>query len=174
MMKIYDTNPHWGNLSHHEKYLQLHQNRITHCNNQETLKDVSGGEYFLDGRFIKDVPSFYLSLGEAINGECGYFGTCLDSLNDCLSGGFGIVPPFALNIINGVGVEKSLNELAWIRMRLENRLSLFEVEEPDLCLDKDGMTELGVFDEFSLTGVTFYKAIYKLFEEHGIKFKLYD
>jgi len=73
-------------MSHHERYLLLHRNRIQHCQGNKTYIDKSDQEYFLDGRNIIDIPSFYLSLGAAIHGENGYFGTCLDSLKDCLCG----------------------------------------------------------------------------------------
>lgn len=38
--------------------------------------------------------------GEAINGAGVYFGADLDGLNDCLRGGFGVVPPFTLRWLN--------------------------------------------------------------------------
>ncbi|REE94613.1 barstar (barnase inhibitor) [Paenibacillus taihuensis] len=50
----------------------------------------------IDGSLILDLESFYVCLGEAINGPFGYFGDSLDSLSDCLCGGFGLVPPFTL------------------------------------------------------------------------------
>jgi RNAse (barnase) inhibitor barstar len=55
-----------------------------------------GGTYHLDGRFVTDVEGFYCAIGEAINGPGGYFGWNLDALDDCLSGGFGVHPPFRL------------------------------------------------------------------------------
>ena len=50
----------------------------------------------LDGDRVDDVAGLYCALGEAINGPGGYFGAGLDSLRDCLRGGFGALPPFEL------------------------------------------------------------------------------
>ncbi|NBD27906.1 hypothetical protein GT019_28910 [Paenibacillus sp. T1] len=50
----------------------------------------------IDGKYIQDEVTLYLALGEAVNGPFGYYGANLDSLSDCLSGGFGLVPPFTL------------------------------------------------------------------------------
>lgn len=50
----------------------------------------------LDGERIEDAAGLYCALGEAINGPGGYFGADLDSLRDCLRGGFGAQPPFEL------------------------------------------------------------------------------
>ncbi|WP_420872016.1 barstar family protein [Cohnella rhizosphaerae] len=62
--------------------------------------DKQNGIYTLDATFIKDSSSFFCALGEAINGPGGYFGFDLLSLEDCLCGGFGVMPPFTLNILN--------------------------------------------------------------------------
>jgi RNAse (barnase) inhibitor barstar len=56
----------------------------------------AGTRYDLDGRFVTDVEGFYCAIGEAINGPGGYFGWNLDTLDDCLSGGFGARAPFRL------------------------------------------------------------------------------
>ncbi|VAW76010.1 hypothetical protein MNBD_GAMMA12-2677 [hydrothermal vent metagenome] len=109
-----DSGPIWKNMSHHEKYLLLYRNRIRHCQTNIKYIDESEKEYFLDGRYIRDIPSFYLSSGEAINGENGYFGTCLDSTEDCLCGGFGVIPPITIHITNAKGIEDSLSEMAWV------------------------------------------------------------
>ena len=45
--------------------------------------------YVIDGGRVEDTTGFYTVLGEAVNGPGGYFGQNLDSLNDCLRGGFG-------------------------------------------------------------------------------------
>jgi len=50
----------------------------------------------LQGSWIKDRQDFYLAIGEAINGPRGYFGGDLDTMEDCLSGGFGAQPPFTI------------------------------------------------------------------------------
>jgi RNAse (barnase) inhibitor barstar len=45
--------------------------------------------YELPGEQIHTLEDFYRLLGEAIIGPGGYFGSNLDALSDCLSGGFG-------------------------------------------------------------------------------------
>jgi hypothetical protein len=62
----------------------------------------------LDGANITDYPGFFCAIGEAINGPGGYFGADLDGLNDCLRGGFGIVPPFILRWLNPEVARQSL------------------------------------------------------------------
>lgn len=49
----------------------------------------SAAVYVIDGARLSDTDGFYTALGEAVNGAGGYFGRGLDSLNDCLRGGFG-------------------------------------------------------------------------------------
>lgn len=39
---------------------------------------------------------FLIAIGEAINGPFGYYGAGLDDFDDCLCGGFGLIPPFIL------------------------------------------------------------------------------
>jgi RNAse (barnase) inhibitor barstar len=43
----------------------------------------------IDGRKIKSANDFYREIGSSVNGPGGYFGRNLDSLADCLRGGFG-------------------------------------------------------------------------------------
>ncbi|TDF93060.1 barstar family protein [Paenibacillus piri] len=47
----------------------------------------------IDGELIQDVETFYIALGEAVNGPFGYYGACLNGFEDCLCGDFGLVPP---------------------------------------------------------------------------------
>ncbi|WP_319721699.1 barstar family protein [Streptomyces sp. MB09-01] len=58
--------------------------------------DRQGGDYHLDGRHVTGHYALHCALGEALNGPGGYYGRCWNSLFDCLSGGFGAVPPFTL------------------------------------------------------------------------------
>jgi RNAse (barnase) inhibitor barstar len=73
----------------------------------------------LDGTWINDIPSFYLSLGEAINGPNGYFGAGLDALPDCLNGGFGVLPPLTIRLSHFDEVRNALDGRAWCRFRAE-------------------------------------------------------
>jgi RNAse (barnase) inhibitor barstar len=56
----------------------------------------AGTTYHLDGRHVTDIEGFYCALGEAVNGPGGYFGSNLDALHDCATGGGGAATPFRL------------------------------------------------------------------------------
>jgi hypothetical protein len=45
-----------------------------------------------------DLSGFLCALGEAVNGPGGYFGLSLHALEDCLVGGFGMTPPWVLEL----------------------------------------------------------------------------
>ncbi|EHS58247.1 barstar family protein [Paenibacillus sp. Aloe-11] len=62
-----------------------------------SLRDKQGEVYTLDGKYISDFTTFFIALGEAINGPGGYYGFSLDSLADCLCGGFGAIGPFTIH-----------------------------------------------------------------------------
>lgn len=83
---------------HHFRYEQLQRNRLL-----SQVRDQSGRSNLtlrIDGRCIRDIPDFYLQLGELVNGPGGYFGASLDALDDCLCGGFGLTPPLTI-VIDG-------------------------------------------------------------------------
>jgi RNAse (barnase) inhibitor barstar len=97
----------WSDLTVKEKYQWLNTVRMHFCSGthpkQESnicYKSNSINSYRIDGKNITDKPSFYLALGEAVNGPAGYFGGCLNSLDDCLSGGFGWREGFYLEWLN--------------------------------------------------------------------------
>ena len=73
---------------------------------------VHGAPGPLDGRDVVDVDAFYCALGEAVNGPGGYYGWNLDALADCLRGGFGAVPPFALDWHDAAVARARLPEFA--------------------------------------------------------------
>ncbi|MFJ7193923.1 MULTISPECIES: barstar family protein [unclassified Streptomyces] len=58
--------------------------------------DQSGGEHHLDGRFVTDVSGLHCAIAEALLGPGRYFGREWNAFKDCLGGGFGVAPPFAL------------------------------------------------------------------------------
>jgi hypothetical protein len=55
------SEPVWAPFSHHKKYRHLHKVREEFCQDWQPKPDQSGGIYVLDGNFVKDVPSFYLT-----------------------------------------------------------------------------------------------------------------
>ncbi|GAA4955451.1 hypothetical protein GCM10023205_16680 [Yinghuangia aomiensis] len=61
-----------------------------------TSDSPAGAVHELDGSEVTDETGFFCALGEAVNGPGGYFGRCLDALDDCLSGGYGARTPFTL------------------------------------------------------------------------------
>lgn len=84
----------WCEFDYQEKIEWLHLVR-KHAALRARV-DVSQGVYTINCKHIIDKASFYIELGEAINGTGGYYGSCLDSLEDCLCGGFGALPPYKL------------------------------------------------------------------------------
>jgi len=66
-----------------------------------------------------------------VNGASGYYGANLDSLSDCLRGGFGVAPPFTLIIRNAAAVKRAFsptNVLMWEIEMMENQGQLDEDE----------------------------------------------
>lgn len=86
-------------------------------------QDKTNQTYYLNGRNITDVTKFYFLLGESINGPGGYFGGCLDSLSDCLCGGFGVMPPFTIELSGyankSIKIEKILQVLREHRVTIK-------------------------------------------------------
>ena len=88
-------------VQHDLLYQRLQQIRLDWCTSfTEPFSSAPLDEYLLDVSSLQNIPDFYIRLGEVMNGANGYYGGCLDSLEDCLCGGFGIVPPFTLRIKN--------------------------------------------------------------------------
>ncbi|MER7985335.1 barstar family protein [Streptomyces noursei] len=90
-----DTPGAWATCDTRRREAWLDLVRERGC--QRVRRDRPAGHaYELDGRHITDVPGLYLALGEAVNGPGGYFGGCLDALDDCLLGSFGYTAPATL------------------------------------------------------------------------------
>lgn len=87
----------WKNLPKDSKIKWLNEVRIKWFKRKHKSDRIGKDKIiYLEGNDIQDEPSFLLALGEAINGPGGYFGGCLDALNDCLCGDCGILPPFTV------------------------------------------------------------------------------
>lgn len=69
---------------------------VRKCGKVSAKGDAHPGQYVLLGSNIDDLASFYCALGEAMNGPRGYYGSELESLNDCLLGGYGPKAPYRL------------------------------------------------------------------------------
>ncbi|WP_439651333.1 barstar family protein [Microbulbifer guangxiensis] len=50
----------------------------------------------IPGELIRSALDFYCSIGEAVNGPGGYFGSEFHSFDDCLFGGFGLEAPYEI------------------------------------------------------------------------------
>ncbi|MEV6908247.1 barstar family protein [Amycolatopsis sp. NPDC051071] len=85
----------WKVLSEIDRIAWLEVARIM-ASSSQGVDDLSGKTFVLDGEVIADSSSFYCAFGELVNGPAGYFGSDVNSLADCLSGGFGVVPPFTV------------------------------------------------------------------------------
>jgi len=113
----------------------------------------------LDGAWITDVPSFWLSLGEAINGPYGYFGWNLAALNDCLRGRFGALPPLTIHLTHYEKVREALDCRAWIRYHAEKVRDYLDDEYTAHELEYDTGV-YGYFGGGSDTDVAVWRTIY--------------
>ena len=136
----------WHAFSFSERREWLDEVRIRNCNSSCVKDDDINGSYEIDGSFIRDYPSFFLAIGEAINGPGGYFGGSLDALDDCCLGGFGAVTPFTLLWKNHQSSRDALTKEAW-RQEFNARGSEYS-------------------DRFPLS--IFFEAIVELLEEHRV------
>ncbi|WP_330240155.1 barstar family protein [Streptomyces sp. NBC_00525] len=73
--------------------------------------DRSGGEHHLDGRFVTDAAGLHCAIAEALLGPGRYFGREWNSFKDCLSGGFGVTPPFTLTWRNSEIARRALADV---------------------------------------------------------------
>ncbi|OPH56991.1 hypothetical protein BC351_26655 [Paenibacillus ferrarius] len=87
----------WKNCSLEEKQAWL---QVLRLRSRKNLTDRDDEVITIDGDLILDVETFFIAIGEAINGPFGYYGAGLDGINDCLCGGFGLTPPFTLEWMN--------------------------------------------------------------------------
>lgn len=138
----------WSSLDflHRIAWLQLVSRR--HFTQSTNIEDKPANLiYELDGTFITDNPSFFIALGEAINGPGGYFGKCLDSVSDCLCGDFGATTPLTLVWKNSQIAKCTLNEKATREYRLENRRQLLQ----DLSVDQNEYLTLFEIENTKMT-----------------------
>ncbi|WP_052410392.1 barstar family protein [Paenibacillus durus] len=89
----------WFSLSKEQREGWLEVVRL-YSKGSSNQQDEQHGVYSFDATYVTDSTSFFCALGEAINGPGGYFGFDLLSLEDCLCGGFGVMPPFTINLQN--------------------------------------------------------------------------
>ncbi|WP_411347693.1 hypothetical protein [Paenibacillus sp. WLX2291] len=90
-------------VRYHSSYNDLHTDKLIY----ESKEPHS---FKLDMHHVRDRVSFFLLLGECLNGPAGYYGIGLDSLKDCLYGGFGTVVPFTLQILHAPNKNKTLQD----------------------------------------------------------------
>jgi hypothetical protein len=149
--------PEWFSLSHHDRYRRLQTVREQWCRRPvRPDADVRGRVVFLDGAWIDDVPSFYLSLGEAMNGPEGYFGGGLYALSDCLCGGFGALPPLTIMLSHFDEVRNALDGRASGRFHAEHFRRLTADGETTASL-----VDAGYFGAGSTEEIARWTAVYE-------------
>lgn len=79
-------------------WLEIIKNRHSLDKATSNISGATKPTFYMDGRHITEKIHFYFALGESIHGPGGYYGGCLDSLSDCFCGGFGVTPPFTLEL----------------------------------------------------------------------------
>jgi RNAse (barnase) inhibitor barstar len=114
----------------------------------------------LDGARITDVPSFWLSLGEAINGRHGYYGCNLDALDDCLCGGFGALPPLTIHLTHYEKVREALDCRAWIRFHAEGVREFLDDLDKYTADELDCIGILSRFGDGSEAEIARWRSIY--------------
>lgn len=149
--------PDWHPLSHHGRYQRLHKvRRVWGRLHKGAGEDRRGRTLHLDGTWINDIPSFYLSMGEAVNGRNGYFGADLDALSDCLCGGFGVLPPLTIRVSRFDAVREALDGRAWLRFHAEGFRRAVAAGE-----SVEQLVEWGYFDDGTDSDVARWTAIYE-------------
>lgn len=149
--------PKWYDLSHHDRYRRLNTVRRVWCRyHPHKQEDCRNRTVYLDGTWIDDVPSFYLSLGEAINGPNGYFGGDLDALSDCLCGSFGVLPPLTIRLRHFDAVRSALDGWAWCRFQAESFQEARAKGE-----DEAQLVDWGYLDDGSPADVARWTAVYE-------------
>lgn len=148
------TQPKWYSRSHHDRYRTL--NIVRHKWFRRPLreiKDIPNRTVHLDGRWINDVPSFYLSIGEAINGPGGYFGGDVNALDDCLNAGFGVRTPLTVRLSHYDEVRNALDSRAACRYWAEYFFKIvMSVDSGNDPVDKKRLDDAKYLVEFlSLT-----------------------
>lgn len=180
------TPPEWYALSHQGRYKRFHKVRRDWCLRPSIEnEDRRGRTVYLDGTWINDVPSFYLSLGEATNGPNGYFGAGLDALDDCLCGGFGVSRPLTIRLRHFDETRNALDGRAWCRWRAEGfREAIADGESTEQLVDWGYLGDGSEADiarwtatyEAALTGELFacdelgsyFDALLEVFEGRGV------
>lgn len=95
----------------------------------EPYENIIGGTYYLDGKNITTIESFFCALGEAINGPGGYYGFDECNVIDCLTGGFRVCYPHKLIWKSSTVGLKNLSKEEWenkVKRDKEQCLKLFD------------------------------------------------
>ncbi|MFA8017924.1 barstar family protein [Bremerella cremea] len=169
---------------------ELRQRRAARASAAGPLASVPGeGQVFrLDGSRLVDVAAVYLELGQRLEPTFGYYGACLDSLDDCLSGGIGgVCAPFQLTVTDGQTLANSLNWQAWFRYSAvtdfaegspeisdlveAGRLPEIDPEEAFQILRRvaagEPITDAWA-ERFDLKRVSFWESLVALLQRHGV------
>ncbi len=144
------TTPKWYPLSHHDRYRTLKIVQRRWCRRPfRDIEDIADRTIFLDGKSINDVPSFLLSIGEAVNGPNGYFGGCIGGLDDCLNGDFGFRAPLTVQLSYFDVVQKALDRRVSCRFDAECFLKIIWSDDSgDDPIDRKLLTDPDYVGEY--------------------------
>lgn len=127
------VNNKWATLSADKRKAWLEVVRLYSCERRNSLSSCMDSPvdsiFNIDGTHIEDGTSFFCAIGEAINGPGGYFGSGLDSLDDCLCGGFGATVPFTLKWNQSYNKIKSLVEGEIFNILSEKKVKIISTED---------------------------------------------
>ncbi|MEW4370816.1 hypothetical protein [Paenibacillus kandeliae] len=105
----------WLSFSQHQREIWLkivrYHSLYRHIHTDQSSVAGEGMRSFtLDMQHVQEKVSFFLMLGECLNGPASYYGVGQDSLQDCLYGGFGVAPPFRLQILHAPDKNMSISD----------------------------------------------------------------
>jgi len=128
---------------------------------------MQSSRFEIDGSSIQSLEDFYRAIGEAVGGPGGYFGSNLDALDDCLSGGCGAEPPCLFVWTNHKASRAGLGYSETIR-QLEYRLVGCDPTARDLVATDLELAKRG-------KGPTVFDWLISIFQDHnseGVKLVL--
>jgi len=162
------TNGIWHKMSYSERRAWLNIIRKYFiCGNTQQKSIQKQSIIEIDGKYIFDSSSFFLSFGEAVNGPCGYFGAEFSGFADCISGIDSSVKnsPFVLKWHNSELSKKYLDK---------NSVLIEAVDcAADSARELNSVGEIPEIRDYSLIEVkTMFDLLIEIMGENGIDVEL--